>query len=240
MRKINPTTKNSNKKGSFLLKTPNSLSPAAQFAMKSSSNSSIGGGDHELIKLRDKQVGPNVGVFYKQDGGLVILSGEGCYMKDVDGNKHLDCCNNVAAVGHAHPAVVNAGCSELKKIQTNSRFLNPVQQRYLSKLLSTFPKELNKVYLVNSGSEANDLALRIARSYTTAKCKDDVIVLDVAYHGHTQALVYASDPERIKRNRSLIRPVKEIFEELLPKYNAAVFDNQRDNQSFNQNILDLL
>ena len=219
MRKINPTTKNSNKKGSFLLKTPNSLSPAAQFAMKSSSNSSIGGGDHELIKLRDKQVGPNVGVFYKKDGGFVILSGEGCYMKDVDGNKHLDCCNNVAAVGHAHPAVVNAGCSELKKIQTNSRFLNPVQQRYLSKLLSTFPKELNKVYLVNSGSEANDLALRIARSYTKAKCKDDVIVLDVAYHGHTQALVdispykwyQAIDGKDYKPKSTHIAPLPDSF-----------------------------
>ena len=64
--------------------------------------------------------------------------------------------------------------------------------------------------------------------------------ITMGHFGHTQALVYASDPERIKRNRSLIRPVKEIFEELLPKYNAAVFDNQRDNQSFNQNILDLL
>jgi len=179
----------SNKKGSFLLKTPNALSAAAQLSMKNGTDSSTGGGDHELIKLRDKQVGPNVSVFYKQDGGLVVLSGEGCYMKDIDGNKHLDCCNNVASVGHAHPYVVNAGCNELKKIQTNSRFLNPVQQRYLTKLLSTFPKELNKVYLVNSGSEANDLALRIARSYATAKCKDDVIVLDSAYHGHTQSLV---------------------------------------------------
>ena len=183
------SSSSSNKKGSFLLKTPNALSDAAQFSMKNGTDSSTGGGDHELIKLRDQQVGPNVGVFYKQDGGLVVLSGEGCYMKDIDGNKHLDCCNNVASVGHAHPYVVNAGCNELKKIQTNSRFLNPVQQRYLTKLLSTFPKELNKVYLVNSGSEANDLALRIARSYTTAKCKDDVIVLDSAYHGHTQALV---------------------------------------------------
>jgi adenine-specific DNA-methyltransferase len=64
--------------------------------------------------------------------------------------------------------------------------------------------------------------------------------ITMGHFGHTQALVYASDPERIKRNRSLIRPVKEIFEELLPKYNDAVFDNLQDNKSFNQNILDLL
>lgn len=62
----------------------------------------------------------------------------------------------------------------------------------------------------------------------------------MGHFGHTQALKYASDPERIKRNRSLIRPIKEIFEDLLPKYNDAVFDNKQDNQSYNQNILDLL
>jgi len=64
--------------------------------------------------------------------------------------------------------------------------------------------------------------------------------ITMGHFGHTQALVYASDPERIKRNRSLVRPIKEIFEEILPKYNEAVFDNKRENQSFNKNILELL
>ena len=64
--------------------------------------------------------------------------------------------------------------------------------------------------------------------------------ITMGHFGHTQALVYASDPERIKRNRSLIRPIKELFSELLPKYNEAIFDNEKDNQSFNENIIDLL
>ncbi|MDE0470393.1 MAG: DNA adenine methylase [Ekhidna sp.] len=64
--------------------------------------------------------------------------------------------------------------------------------------------------------------------------------ITMGHFGHTRALKYASDPERIKRNRSLIRPIKEIFKDLLPKYNNAVFDNKQDNQSFNKNILDLL
>ncbi len=64
--------------------------------------------------------------------------------------------------------------------------------------------------------------------------------ITMGHFGHTQALVYANNSERIKRNRSLIRPVKDIFDELLPKYNNAVFDNKQDNQSFNCNILDLL
>jgi adenine-specific DNA methylase len=64
--------------------------------------------------------------------------------------------------------------------------------------------------------------------------------ITMGHFGHTQALVYAADPERIKRNRSLIRPIKDLFLELLPKYNNAVFDNEQDNQSFNENILELL
>jgi len=145
-----------------------------------------------LISLRNKQLGPNVSTFYKQDGGLVITSGQGVHLRDIDGNLHLDCCNNVAAVGHSHPAVVEAGRRELGNIQTNGRFLNPIQQRYLSKLSATFPPELNTVYMVNSGTEANDLALRIAREHTTAEKPKDVIVMDSAYHGHSQTIMEIS------------------------------------------------
>ncbi|MCX6162763.1 MAG: DNA adenine methylase [Ignavibacteriae bacterium] len=64
--------------------------------------------------------------------------------------------------------------------------------------------------------------------------------ITMGHFGHTQALVYANDPERIKRNRSLVRPIKDIFEDILPKYNNAVFDNKQENKSFNKNILDLI
>ncbi|MBQ2621249.1 MAG: DNA adenine methylase [Thermoguttaceae bacterium] len=64
--------------------------------------------------------------------------------------------------------------------------------------------------------------------------------ITMGHFGHTKALVYAKDPDRIKRNRSLIRPIKDIFLEILPKYNEAIFDNQQDNLSYNENILDLL
>lgn len=64
--------------------------------------------------------------------------------------------------------------------------------------------------------------------------------ITMGHFGHTQAMIYANAPERIRRNRSLVRPIKDIFKELLPLYNSAVFDNKRDNQSFNQNILELL
>lgn len=143
----------------------------------------------DLLVTRIGQTGSNVSVFYKKEGGLVITKGDGIYMIDENGQRYLDCCNNVACVGHSHPAVVKAGCDELGRIQTNGRFLHPTQQRYLTKLLATFPSELDTVFLVNSGSEANDLALRIAQQHNTAKRKNDVIVLDHAYHGHTGSLI---------------------------------------------------
>lgn len=71
-------------------------------------------------------------------------------------------------------------------------------------------------------------------------CRSMTRKVTMGHFAHTQALVYAADPARIKRNRSLIRPLKELFLELLPEYNAAVFDNTKDNQSYNENILDLL
>ena len=71
-------------------------------------------------------------------------------------------------------------------------------------------------------------------------CRSMTRKVTMGHFAHTQALVYAADPARIKRNRSLVRPLKDIFEELLPEYNAAVFDNSKDNKSYNKNILDLL
>lgn len=147
------------------------------------------GNGSELIKQREKSMGPNLSIFYKDRGGLVITSGEGAYLISEEGERYLDCCNNVAGCGHSASTIVDAGCAELKRIQTNGRFLNPVQQRYVQKLLATFPKELDTVYFVNSGSEANDLALRIAQTHSQAASPLDTIILDHAYHGHTAALI---------------------------------------------------
>ena len=71
-------------------------------------------------------------------------------------------------------------------------------------------------------------------------CRSMTRKVTMGHFAHTQALNYAADPARIKRNRSLIRPLKELFLELLPQYNAAVFDNQEQNESYNENVLDLL
>jgi len=178
--------------GSFLLVSTDTPSTAANAISQQdpslihSESVALG---KSLIKSHDQNLGPNLSLFYKSDGGLVVTKGEGVYLIDADGNKYVDCANNVACVGHSHPAVVSAGIQGLQEIQTNSRFLHPTRYRYIEKLLKTFPAELDTVYMVNSGSEANDLALRIARAHTKAKRPQDVIVLDSAYHGHTQSLV---------------------------------------------------
>lgn len=142
--------------------------------------------------MRDKQLGSNMTTFFKESDGLQAVKGEGSYLIDEKHHRYLDTCNNVAAVGHSHPTVVHRGQQALAQIQTNGRFLNEVQQRYLGKLLKMFPPELNTVYLVNSGSEANDLAISIARAHSKARRPDDVMILDVAYHGHTSCLMDVS------------------------------------------------
>ncbi len=123
------------------------------------------------------------------DGGVVGTKGKGCYMYEPDGTEYLDCCNNVAGCGHSHPTVVAAGVAEIQNIQTNGRFLHPIRETYVKRLLATLPKEIDTLYFTNSGSESNDLALRLARAYSSSPNPEHVICLDSAYHGHTQLLV---------------------------------------------------
>ncbi|XP_064458065.1 ethanolamine-phosphate phospho-lyase-like isoform X2 [Ornithodoros turicata] len=102
-------------------------------------------------------------------------------MYDEMGNEYLDCINNVAHVGHCHPHVVKAGSEQMANLSTNSRYLHDNLVLYAQRITNYFPNKLSVCYFVNSGSEANDLALRLAQAHTQNK---DVICLDGAYHGH--------------------------------------------------------
>ncbi len=97
--------------------------------------------------------------------------------------------NNVCHVGHCHPKIVAAGQAQLAKLNTNTRFLHDNIVNYAEKLLATMPDELSVCMLVNSGSEANELAFRLARNYTKSK---ELLVVDGAYHGNTNACIEAS------------------------------------------------
>jgi 4-aminobutyrate aminotransferase-like enzyme/Ser/Thr protein kinase RdoA (MazF antagonist) len=112
------------------------------------------------------------------------------YMYDGYGNTFLDAYNNIPHVGHAHPRVVEAGQRQMAKLNTNTRYVYDLLEEYAHKLLSRFPAPLNKVFFVNSGSAASDLAMRLSRHYTGC---DNIMVMEHGYHGHTMTGIEISD-----------------------------------------------
>ncbi|XP_036372286.1 ethanolamine-phosphate phospho-lyase [Megalops cyprinoides] len=142
----------------------------------------------KTIDLRKKHIGPSCKVFFSHDP-IKIVRAKGQYMYDESGERYLDCINNVAHVGHCHPDVVRAGAEQMELLNTNSRFLHDNLVQYAQRLQATLPDKLSVCYFVNSGSEANDLALRLAWQYTGHK---DIITLDHAYHGHVSSLIAIS------------------------------------------------
>jgi 4-aminobutyrate aminotransferase-like enzyme len=108
------------------------------------------------------------------------------YLYDAEGRRFLDAYNNVPHVGHCHPRVVEAAATQLRTLNANTRYLYDALERFAAALTATLPDELSVCYFVNSGSEANELALRLARAHTKAS---DILVLDHAYHGVTTTLV---------------------------------------------------
>ena len=137
-----------------------------------------------LIEERKRLLGRNLSIAY--DKPLQIVRGSMQYLFDAEGRRYLDAYNNVAHVGHCHPKVVAAGKQQMELLNTNTRYLSDLILEYAEKLAATLPEPLNVCYFVNSGSEANELAIRLARAHTRAR---DMIVLDHAYHGNTTTLI---------------------------------------------------
>jgi 4-aminobutyrate aminotransferase-like enzyme/Ser/Thr protein kinase RdoA (MazF antagonist) len=123
-----------------------------------------------------------------------LVRGAGTLLVDDLGRTYLDAINNVTHVGHANPVVADAIARQSRRLNTNSRFVYPSLARYAERLAALLPDPLEVVFLVCTGSEANDLALRISRQVTG---RDDVIVIDGAYHGNTTAVTGIS-PNRYK------------------------------------------
>jgi 4-aminobutyrate aminotransferase-like enzyme/Ser/Thr protein kinase RdoA (MazF antagonist) len=138
----------------------------------------------QLVEARRDLLGPTLSIAYARP--LKIVRGLGQFLYDDEGQPHLDCVNNVPHVGHGNPRVVKAGQRQMAVLNTNTRYLHDLIVEYAERLLSTLPDSLSVVYFVCSGSEANELALRMARAHTR---RDDVIVVDGAYHGNTSAMV---------------------------------------------------
>ncbi len=136
---------------------------------------------------RRRRLGPSLSLSYRAP--LEILRGAGTYLYDATGRAYLDMVNNVAHVGHCHPRVVRAGSRQMAVLNTNTRYLHPSIVRYAERLTATLPDPLSVCFFVCSGSEANELALRMARARSGGR---GVVVVDGAYHGNTQGLVDVS------------------------------------------------
>lgn len=140
--------------------------------------------DEELIKYRHKNLGKSLKLHY--DKPIHIVRGEGVYLIDYYGRKYLDTVNNVAHVGHENESVVSEGQNQMSILNTNSRYLHKNINDFTKELLKTLPKELSIVHFVNSGSEANELAVRMMKSHTG---ENDIIVSEHGYHGNTNICV---------------------------------------------------
>jgi 4-aminobutyrate aminotransferase-like enzyme len=142
----------------------------------------------ELIARRDAVLGSSYRLQYRKP--VHFVRGEGMWLYDPDGQPYLDFYNNVPSLGHCHPEVNAAMAEQAGRISANTRYLEPRLVDYAERLVGTFPQEIDRVVFTCTGSESNDLALRIAR---LASGNEGVIVSAYAYHG-TSAAVAAVSP----------------------------------------------
>ncbi len=141
----------------------------------------------EIVRLRREYLGPTLSISYKRP--LKIVRGFRQFLYDDRGQAFLDAVNNVPHVGHSHPRVVRAAHEQMVLLNTNTRYLHDHIIEYAQRLAETLPEPLRVFFFVSSGSEANDLALRLAWTHTGRR---DLIVVDGAYHGNSSSLIEIS------------------------------------------------
>lgn len=139
---------------------------------------------HLMMAKRERLLGPNNPTFY--DEPIHFVRGEGVWLYDADGRRYLDAYNNVPHVGHCHPHVVDAIASQTRVLNIHSRYLYDHILDYAERLTATFHRSLSTALFTCTGSEANDVALRMARAITGNR---GVIVTDFTYHGNTTAVM---------------------------------------------------
>ncbi len=165
-----------------------SICPDPNLLFKSKELSPIkGSSNKEIIDFRNQHLGKSLSLQYKEP--IKMVRGAGAYLIDQNGRKYLDTVNNVAHVGHEHESVVKAGQEQMALINTNSRYLHENINDLTQELLKTLPDEISVLHFVNSGSEANELALRMVKAVTGKK---DIIASEVGYHGNTNECIEIS------------------------------------------------
>ncbi len=155
------------------LRARNEFRAACSYPLSSSTTTSI-------LKNREEHFGKNLSLSYSDPIHMTGAAFQ--YMYDAEGNTFLDAYNNIMLAGHCHPLVVKAGQQAMAQLNTNTRYLYDSLEKYSTALLEKFPPTLNKVFFVNSGSEASDLAIRMAKYHTSKK---KIMVMEHGYHGHT-------------------------------------------------------
>jgi len=143
--------------------------------------------NNDLIHYRKQHLGKGLSLQYKVP--IKMVRGAGQYLIDQYGRKYLDTVNNVAHVGHEHPAVVKTGQEQMSLLNTNSRYLHENINALAKELIETLPPELNVLHFVNSGSEANELAIRMVKANTGER---DIIASEVGYHGNANMCIDVS------------------------------------------------
>ncbi|MGE0239690.1 MAG: aminotransferase class III-fold pyridoxal phosphate-dependent enzyme [Parvibaculaceae bacterium] len=171
----------------------------------------------EIVAIRKRKLLPNLSISFKTP--LKMVRGEGQWLMADDGRAYLDCFNNVAHLGHAHPEIVEVQAREASRLNTNTRYLHDNMVSYAEALGATLPGDLKVCSFVCTGSEANDLALRMVRAKTQA---DDWVVVDWAYHGHLAELIDLS-PYKYKRAGGAGRKA-HVWEAQLPDSYRAPAD----------------
>jgi 4-aminobutyrate aminotransferase-like enzyme/Ser/Thr protein kinase RdoA (MazF antagonist) len=171
----------------------------------------------EIVAARKANLLPNLSISYAEP--IKFVRGEGAWLIDDRGRAYLDCFNNVCHVGHAHPHVVEAIAKQAARLNTNTRYLHDAIVAYAERLTATLPPELCVAAFACSGSEANSLMLRMARTHTGRR---EAIVLDWAYHGTTPELIDLS-PYKYKRKGGKGRP-EHVFEAAIPDSYRAPAD----------------
>ncbi|HTH05087.1 MAG TPA: aminotransferase class III-fold pyridoxal phosphate-dependent enzyme, partial [Ilumatobacteraceae bacterium] len=187
--------------------------------------------DADLLRRRAAALAPSYQLFYGDP--VQLVRGEGVWVFDAEGNRYLDCYNNVPSVGHAHPRVVAAVANQSGLINTHTRYLHENVVALAERLAASLPGELSQCYFVCTGTEANDLAVQIARVVTG---HHGVVVTERSYHGNSDLVGKLStdsypESERpdwlgvVEPPNTYRGPYREPESDLGAKYSALVDDS---------------
>jgi 4-aminobutyrate aminotransferase-like enzyme len=200
----------------------------------------------DAVQRRLRWFGAASVLFYQEP--LRMEHAEGVWMFDSEGRRYLDLYNNVPSVGHSHPRVVEAIRRQVGLLNTHTRYLNDVVDCYAERLLATFPAEINHLVLTCTGSEANDLALRIAKAVTG---RAGFIVTETAYHGNTAAVADVSPSSRpgqalpphvrvVPAPEMFRAPADNLAERFAEAVNEAIADLERSSIGFAGLLVDTI